>query len=227
MKLKGETKEFLELLSRMEYNPSVEGRMMDRYPKLRRVVIFNAVPPTFKILGLTGGTGVYNQFNETECDILFRFVVLFADSQSPYAEEKDLEEKIEQCLDCLNCKKNSIVYKEVMAQGDLFRAYLYEYFKKIHSIQYEAWLALKLNFHNCSKVLRTPLSEDAEEKTVNLRRQLSKDIPNMQKELADLEYKLFQDPRLLKLINETAMENAIGGYAERHAETIEQWLNPS
>lgn len=226
MKLKGDSKDFAAMLDRMEFNPGVDGKILDRYPKLRRVPIFNAMPPTCKMLGLSGGSIMYNGFNDTECDILFRFIILFADPQSPFAEEKDLEEKLEQCLDCLGCKRNSIVFKEVMAQGDLFRAYLFEYFKKIHTIQYEAWLALKLNFHNCSKVLRTPLSEDAEEKTINLRRQLSKDIPNMQKELADLEYKLFQDPRLLKLINEAAMENAIGGYAERNAETIEQWLNP-
>ena len=118
----------------------------------------------------------------------------------------------------------SVVLAEVKKQGDLFCRYMFEYFKKIHSIEYEAWLTLKINYHNVNMMLRKPLDADMDEKKVNARRIMSKDVSVLKRDLMDAEFKLFQDKRILKIIKDAAMEDSIGGPPERNAVSLNAFL---
>ena len=199
----------------MEYNPLVDGLMTASYKQLARVKAFSKLP-----LGEIGG-GVTPE----DSDSLLRFVVFFCDPQSPYAETKDIAEKIKEIFIQMKVTKKSFVAKEVQNQGDVFRKFLFEYFKLIHSIEYEAWASLKMVFHNLCNLLRTPISPDAKPETLNNLRQIAKDIPELKSRLVDMEYKLFQDKRLLALIKDAALEESAGGYAEQNADALGEWLS--
>ena len=201
-------KEILDKVEEMEYNPLVKGRIVSIYPKLAKVVKLEEV----------------KSMEYADADKLVRFVVLLVDPMSPFAEDKNIEDRMMQCFSLLKIPKNTKVYAEIMEMGEVFRDFMFNYFRLIHAIDYEAWITLKLNFHNSSRYLRVPISPEVSEKEINARRQLSKEIGNMRKELVDLEYKLFQDKRLLKLINDAQMDEAIGGYVELNAQELDDFL---
>jgi len=210
-------------LAEMEYDPSVQGLLVDKYKQLKRIKLFREVPSK-KDVGLSNETTPYD-LSTNDCDFLLRFVILFADTQSPFAEEKDIEEKIRSCFRELRIGVKHPIVKEVMEQREMFRAYLFEYFKLIHSIEYETWFSLKMTFHNFNKMLRTPVNISAEEKVITMLRNVAKDIVQIKTQLVDMEFKLFQDKRLLALIKDAAMEESLGGYAEINAEELKEWLD--
>jgi hypothetical protein len=204
----------------MEFNPFVQGAMIEHYKKLRSVKVFKPFIKN-KDLGLAGDDPY--GLNDKECDTVLRIVILYLDPQSPLSEEKDLDVKLSTILTVFNVGKKSLVHKEIFEKKVLFHAYCYEYFKFIHTVEYEAWFSLKIAFHNMNKLLRMDIPP-GDEKAISVVRSIAKDMGQLKASLVEMEYNLFGDRRLLDIIKSEQMKESIGGHAEIHAHDLDDYL---
>jgi hypothetical protein len=161
----------------------------------------------------------YDQWTLEDLHTILCFVIFLVDPESPLAGESDMKYRIEQCLLLCSQKKGSLVREEVVSQGLLYRKLVYEYFRYVNEYDYETWWTLKLAFHNDSEFLRRPLSsDDIEASKINARRALQDGLADRQKEIVQLQNRLFPTKRLERMIVEAAQEEEPGGWAEEFAE---------
>jgi hypothetical protein len=163
----------------------------------------------------------YNRWTRHEKDMIVRFVVLLIDTESPYYEEKSYDIRVSKCKKALDIVKASVVDKEIDEDGPFMTKVLFEFFKNINNHLYETWFSMKMNLHQMNNYLRRPPAVDKNGSTasdINARRQLSQVITELAYELIEIEFQLFPDSRLQKMINDKATDDGLGGYAEQFAE---------
>jgi len=166
-------------------------------------------------------TDYEDTFSNADVDEIIRYAVLLVDPESPMYDERNFELRMERCRRILDIDPKSHVWKEIKEDGELVTNIIYEFFKRINSHVYETWFSMKMNIHELNSYLRKKLSTDRNgnvAQDVNARRQLSQVITELTFELVEMEYQLFPDDRLLKMINERSSDDGLGGYAEEHAE---------
>nr|MCH9659839.1 hypothetical protein [Bacteroidota bacterium] len=181
--------------------------MVKHYPRLGGIVQFYVVTDDYKQLG----------WKIKDLDLLLRFTVIFIDTESPFFHTKKYEDRKSKALNQLNINEDSLVGKEILSSGSLYREFIYQFFKFIHNAYYEQWFTLNMQIHNFNHYLRAPITIDIESKDVNARRALAKEIPALTKQMMKLEASIFNDKRVLKQINEHITQNSIGSYPEKYA----------
>lgn len=167
---------------------------------------------------------------------VFVFIVLFVDSQSPFANETDFDARkravllyleytsekyktnnhIQKALKVINPKKDD-------EQSPVFEKLIHIYFLYLNNYDYESWISYKILFHRYTNYLRVDFSPnnngdiraDAEGRI-----KIAKEMPNLQAMIEELEVKLFKDERLKAKILEKALEDGYAGYAEKNAENL-------
>lgn len=167
---------------------------------------------------------------------VFVFVVLFVDSQSPFYDETDFDTR----------KRNVLLYLEYASEKNKSNANMRTVLNVINSMNtedespvisklihfyflysfhydYETWFSYKMLYHEQNRYLRTPLSPnnngdvrpDAESKM-----KISKEMPNLQAMIEELEVKLFKDDRLKAKILEKSLDDGYAGFAEKNADNL-------
>jgi len=191
--------------------------MWQHYPIFKKNGWFCDVPTEAMLGGQ--GDNKYAGMTIEDADTLLRFVVLMVDYRSELAQELDIEEKKRSIARLLKIDlKGSRIGKEILKTGNWIQKVIAEYFKLIHSIEYESWITLKMSYHNVGEFLRRPIDANVTESNINARRQLQKEYPGMQKSLIDMEYQLFRDESLRDIMNREESANDLGSWAEKFAE---------
>jgi hypothetical protein len=201
----------------MEFNPFApfgDTPMVEHYPRLEKVKAFSFIPEEYEELG-------WDKFN---LSTFLKFIIVFIDDQSPLFEERNFEKRKAEARKIVGIKQDSLEYEELHSEGMMFRELIYEYFRLIHSIEYEQWFSYTMQIHAFNKYLRRPLTSNPDKLSadVNSRNNLMKQIDTFTEKLQSLEAVIFNDDRLIKIINEKAVQNSIGGYAERFA-SLPEW----
>ena len=151
---------------------------------------------------------------EFKDDSLLRFCILMISSDSPFADERDFELKCKYALEHLRLSTPERKRISLMAEKDapLYREYIYELFRLLNDVDYEAWFSLKTSFHILSARLRSVsamLDSD--------RQRAMKDFSDLARELKQLEYRLFKEDHMRDAIIDEATARSLGGYAEMFA----------
>lgn len=192
----------------MKFDPSLvpTGKFIwEHYPLLGRRKVLSTVPDSY-------------DWNLRELDSLIRYVLYFADPESPLADETDYEFRIEQAKE-LSRVKGKIV-EEIDKEGMLFQSILLEVFKLANSYLYELWFSLKANYHILNTELRRhPDSLDSA--ALNARRMLGSSMEENLTALAKTELALFPNPAVEKIVNRAAMSEDPGRWVEEFAEELE------
>ena len=162
----------------------------------------------------------YDDFTKDDINALIKFAVLLVDNESPFYGEKDFLLRVKKCERVLYVDRNKRVKKEIEEMGDLLNNILFNFFKSVNYHIYETWMSMKINIHNMNMYLRKPPIPDKNGSVatdINARRNLSKTISELMHDLIEIEYQLFPDNRLQKIIVERSQEDGLGGYAEQFA----------
>jgi len=196
----------------MEFNPyGVFGDTLiyNHYKRLKQVPAFSKLSKFHKELGWRGK----NLSN------LLGFVIVFIDTQSPLFGERDFVKRKAGAVKAMHIDKESLEWESIEQEDDLFSDMIFEYFKMIHDADYEQWFSFKMQIHDFNKFLRKALTDDPKRITteLNARKALMKEIKNMKEEMQELQASIFDDARLLQMMSKKAVQNSIGGYAEKHA----------
>lgn len=196
---------------KMEFNPfAVFGNtpIWKHYSRLGKIRAFSYIPDDYVKLG----------WKDENLSRILGFVIILIDPQSPLFEIRDYEQRKEDAAKMMKISNNQEL-NEILDEGEIFHELIHEYFRLINNHLYEQWFTYKSQIHTFNSYLRKPLSTDMTKvpTEVNARKALMKEIKNFNDELQHLEAVIFQDERIAKLINEKAVQNSIGGYAERFA----------
>lgn len=165
--------------------------------------------------------GKYDGWGKDDIDLLIKFVVIIVDPESPLYEEKSYDLRVDKGKKALAIFSGSMVEKEINQSGEFYSKLLFEFFKTINTHLYETWFSMKMNVHQMNSYLRLPPIPDKNGSVasdINARRQLSQVITELTYELIEIEYQLFPDARLAKIINDRSSDDGLGGYAEQYAE---------
>ena len=166
-------------------------------------------------------TSEYELWKKVNTDKILRFVILMIDPESPHYEERNFDIRAGKSMHSLQISVKSAEFKEIENMGTVYSNVMYEFFKIMNSHMYETWFSSKMNLHQLNKYLRQPPVPDKNGSVasdVNARRQLSQVITDLTFDLIEIEYQLFPDTRLAKMINDRAADDGLGGYAEQFAE---------
>lgn len=192
-------------LSDMTINPlaTPPGKFLwEVYPQIARRPVLNKPPEDLGWL-------------PSDWDKLVRFMIIFADPESPLAGETDYDYRKGAAIESV--KPKGRVLDEIKSEGVAFHAVLLDVFKLVNSYQYEMWLSMKMNFHILTAELRkAPDSLDAS--SLNARRMLAGSIEEIAASLLKIEASLFPNKRIEKIINASALVDEVGGWAEEFAE---------
>jgi len=202
--------------SGMEFNPFEpfgETFMCKHFKRLGKIEAFSYLPAEYKEAG----------WKKNNIDRMLRFVVVFIDPQSPLFEERDFMKRRKLAKKVIGIKKDDVENAEIEDEAEVFQELTYEYFRLIHATNYEQWFTYKMQIADFNKYLRTPIEKSAQKvaQEVNARKSLMQQIGSFTEEMQKLENVIFNDDRLAKMINEKAVQNSIGGYAERFADEPE------
>lgn len=203
----------------MEFDPfAAFGNTLitTHYPRLGKIKGFSYLPEDYEAIG----------WKAVNLSRLLKFVIIFIDKQSPLFDERDVEKRKRAAMKVLGIKKEDLEYPEIIDERELFREYVFEYFRLINDMYYEQWFTLKHQIHTFNKYLRKPLTSDPDKISaeVNARKGLTKEIDNFTDKLQSLEAVIFDDERLAAIINEKTVQNSIGSFAEQFAQDPE-WHN--
>lgn len=201
--------------SAMEFNPFDlrPGQLMyERYRRLARRNVF--VEPKDE-----GGKDIDQQLLLNE---LTRFVVLFVDNYAnPLAELTDFDERAEACLDAIGGPYIQIIKKMLDDRHYWILELMLEYFKLSSTDEYTLWFSLKMQFYEGARLLASPMATaggSGEGSALNARDKIRASMPQLLEEIKRIELRIFQNDRQKAMIQEAATSDALGFYAEKHAQ---------
>ncbi len=145
----------------------------------------------------------------SDLDIMTRFVVLFTDEDSPYYREKDFDVRMNICAAHLSVGPN--LMKKIRT-GLTFSFMLTEYLKLSNTPRFEAWLSIKMLFHDLAQEARTPsvLSDSS----IAQRMALAEKLMSLSQSVLEADHLLFPDAKTAKLVAQTV---TAPNYAEKFA----------
>lgn len=205
--------------SEMETNPFTvpDGlRIFEHY----KVFI---IRPWFTLLPVAEASHYYDDWTLDHQDELIRFVVLFIDITSPYADMGDIKARMEICMLDLSISKKSRVGKEIMNGTDYFYELIYRYFKIVNAGVYEDWLSLCMNVSQINHVLRKPI-DITNSTAVNNRDKFANALEELRNKILQIQQRLFPSSGIEKIINLVEEQESLEGYAEEFAEPSPQEL---
>lgn len=191
--------------SNLQYNPlelEENQYIWDKYPKLRRRVLFCSVPTKPER---------FHDFGKGDLNKLVCFVILFVDPLSPFFDEKDFDYRAQLVLEALGFSRADRFFKEVEDYTDYYNDILFEYFRMVSAIEYETWFSLKENLHRINKQIRGNTIKDSD------RRHLMGVIQTGLDDIMSIEHRLFPDERTANYIRQKASETSYSGYPEQYA----------
>lgn len=177
-------------------------------------VPFDEIPESIK--------SFYDGWKMEHCDLLLRFIIVFSDSESPLFDYGDFDQRKKVAL--LTCKyfaKNRETYTrmalEITRDTDYYHLMLTEYFKMRNTLQYENWFSMKMNMHHITEYARKKPSGTNIAQEMSQRQKIQENLSDMNYKLIELEYSLFKDESLGRILAEKATEDSNTGFVEMKA----------
>ena len=201
----------------MSLNPFAvpDGKGMDHYKMFKNAVFWK------RDFATEDADGEYLKCSLLDINKLISFIVLLIDPESPFADERNFDLRVNKCKRILDIDKEGFVAEEIQREGDMYVSIMFELFKRINNHVYETWFSMKMNLHQFSSYLRKspiPDRNGSVAQDINARRQLAQIMPELTFELIEIEMQLFPDDRLQRLISERSSDDGLGGPAEQYAE---------
>jgi len=179
---------------KLEYNPTVSGLLIDKYPDLEKYVEFK------------GKLG----------DKLLRFCILYFDEESPFYKNRDLDDRKNKCYEA--AKADLEVRNEVEGNGSRFVQIALRWFKLHNTYVFEEWISRKMDFHENNSYLSMSLASFGDmEKAIQRKTEIKKNLETDRAALLNLENSLFKDEKSRQLLTKAVNEANLGSYAERNA----------
>lgn len=155
-----------------------------------------------------------------ENDSLLRFLILYADKNSPYHRISDFQYRRKVIIEdflikTLKYQSNSKLVKECENEGEIFDKFLSLYFIVVNDLDYESWFSYRMWLYNANRIIRSFKSFEDSTLSAALSNAL-KQIPSITKAVMELEVTLFQDPLMREKILQ-GKGDRVAGFAEKFA----------
>ena len=176
----------------MRFDPYIEAPLHEQYPEIALRDIF------------------------IQQDKLLRAAVLYVAPDSPFASIRDFNIRLDKVVASLGeheaLKLSKQQRDEIASYSGDWPKIVYELFRLINDIDYEAWWSTRCSFHVLTHRMRDPgTMKDGD------RLKISKEIDAIRKRLKEMEYDLFQDDYLKDQITKQSVAESLTGYAEQLA----------
>ncbi len=190
--------------SNMTHNPDVKGYMWEVYGKFSKLS-----PP--------------EDWDVDDFNVLFKCVIAFSDRESPLIKEaRDIDARWKMIFHDFQVEGAGKVVNEIRDYGTIYRGLTYSYFMLLHDLDFETWFSLKMHFHQMNALLQSDIMQaDNIERAISVRSKVAETLPQIKEDIKQIEAVLFRDEYLQKLIADQALQDKIGGWAERFAKTPE------
>ncbi len=145
-------------------------------------------------------------------DKALRFYIYLIAPDSPLAQEKDWDLRIDKALEYCGINRDSEAYISFVEGREEVQDAVFELFRLYASVKYEAWFSTKQSFHILNARLRDNYGlKDAD------RLRVMKEIDQITERLVKMEYELFKEEHIHDIIAERAAAKSLSGYAEKFA----------
>ena len=172
----------------MRFDPSIKEPLTQAYPPL----------------------GVREKFFPD--DEALRFYIYLIAPDSPLAQEKDWDLRIDKALEYCGMDRNAVAYIDFAEGREETQDAIFELFRLYTSVKYEAWFSAKQSFHILNARLRDNYGlKDSD------RLRVMKEIDEITERLVKMEYELFKEEHIHEIITERASKRSLSGYAEKFA----------
>ena len=149
-------------------------------------------------------------FFKSEDDLL-RLAIAFLDPTSPLVKEKDINFRLEKAFELANLNNEEFTSQRVEQNDNTWDRMLFEYFRFIFNLRYEAWFSLVSSVHQLNQELRAVGIKPRE------RVLASKNMASLQTEIDKIELELFDDQGIKERLYQQAVLESLSGYAEKNA----------
>ena len=207
---------------KLQYNPIGLSRgqfIQDVFEEFHNIIPFhdplNTIFKGSSELVTKGGYSVDpSKLSKKDCHLILSLAILITDKDSPLVKAyRKWEDRKSDAINRLGITNKDLAFMEYKHDGVILNRYIFEYFRIVNDTAYEAWFSARMAFHEMSGALRAGLLDsDVDEK-----QKILKTYFELQKELERLELELFPDKKVRKRINQSSIEDSIGGYAEKYA----------
>lgn len=173
----------------MRFDPSIEDTLVEAYPAL----------------------GVRKNFFPD--DEALRFYIYLIAPDSPLAQEKDWDLRIDKALEYCGMDRNAVAYIDFADGREEVQDAIFELFRLYANVKYEAWFSAKQSFHILNARLRDNYGlKDSD------RLRIMGQIDQLTERLMKMEYDLFKEEHIHNIIAERAAAKSLSGYAEKFAQ---------
>lgn len=172
----------------MRFDPSCDTPLVETYPAL----------------------GVRKAFFPD--DEALRFYIYLIAPDSPLAQEKDWDLRIDKALEYSGMDRNAAAYLDFAEGREEVQDAIFELFRLYANVKYESWFSTKQSFHILNARLRDNYGlKDSD------RLRVMKEIDQLTERLMKMEYELFKEEHIHEIIAERAAAKSLSGYAEKFA----------
>jgi hypothetical protein len=182
----------------------------EKYDSLKKRKVFCTLPKNAE------GSDWYKGFSKRDLNSLIQFIVVFVDSKSPLAPERDFNLRMQKTVEVVSPTEKAM--REIINETDLFQDMVFKYFLMTNQLEFEIWYSKMQAVHNMTKVLRRPLTIDALDTDVRAIKSATDVIGMLESDLKNRGAMLFRDSRLEKIIMSRSSEDDLTGYAEEYAQ---------
>jgi hypothetical protein len=144
-------------------------------------------------------------------DDLLRLAIAFLDPTSPLVKEKNIEFRLEKSFELANLNEKESTRLRVESNDPMWDHIIFEYFRFIFNLRYEAWFSLVSSVHQLNQELRSVGIKPRE------RVLASQNMASLQTEIDKIELELFDDQGIKERLYQQAVLESLSGYAEKNA----------
>lgn len=181
---------------KMPFDPFAASTMVQMYPVLQRVPLFNSEPD------LNAGSEYSERFlSMKDVDKMIRFCIIFVDPRNnPLSEESDLEYRAKKAWELLNVAPSNDLVTLQKSKHWWFRKMIGEVLKLCFSSKYALWFAAKVSFYESLKFLMEPVeAHSIDEKTAKIRMSVMEDMKKMESYISTLEASMFKSAEIVEI----------------------------
>lgn len=137
---------------------------------------------------------------------------------NPLVRIRDIDRRLAAIFATLGIDESGDIANEVRNNGEWYSSTITFFFSLVYDRDYEMWLSLRMSFSNSMQFLRQAPSEEIDAAAlIESQAKVARTVPDIRKQLDEIEAQLFPDDHLKMLIAQTEHRKH---YAERHTTKI-------
>jgi len=195
-------------LTKMSYDPSCKGRIVDAYPELKTYAEFLDIPMDSPL------SMVPSDYDPEQCiDQVVKFAFVYASKDSPLFRIKDIEERKRLACVIAGCGDNARLCIEL--KDEAYSRILYRVYKLECAYDLQEYMSSVELLHNWTMLLRSNVEDSPAivEKQIKVR----SEIPKLRQDIESMEKLLFADKQAAQEYVMVRDASELVGYAERQA----------